>query len=69
MGLVAPLIATALALAAPSTQTSERAVALLSDNRLIELALPAVLDGRTAMRLTTYALEPGGAVSRHRSRR
>jgi hypothetical protein len=41
MELVAPLIATALALAAPSTQTSERAVALLSDNRLIELALPS----------------------------
>jgi hypothetical protein len=41
MGLVAPLIATALALAAPSTQTSERAVALLSDNSLIELALPS----------------------------
>jgi len=40
MGL-APLIATALALAAPSAQTSERAFALLSDNRLIELALPS----------------------------
>src|SRR5258705_12371630 len=41
MGLVAPLIATALALAAPSTQTSERAFAFLWDNRLIELALPS----------------------------
>jgi hypothetical protein len=41
MALVAPLIATALALAAPSPQTSERAFALLSDNRLIELALPS----------------------------
>jgi hypothetical protein len=46
MGLVAPLIATAFALAAPSTQTSERAVALLSDNRLIELALPSREDRR-----------------------
>lgn len=41
MGLVAPLMATVLALAAPSTHTDERAVALLSDNRLIELALPS----------------------------
>jgi hypothetical protein len=41
MALVAPLIASALALAAPSTQTSERAFALLSNNRLIELALPS----------------------------
>jgi hypothetical protein len=41
MGLLAPLLATALALAAPSPQTSERAVALLSDNRLVELALPS----------------------------
>jgi hypothetical protein len=41
MGLVAPLIATALTLAAPASQPSERAFALLSDNRLIELALPS----------------------------
>jgi hypothetical protein len=41
MGLVAPLIATVLTLAAPSPQPSERAFALLSDNRLIELALPS----------------------------
>src|SRR6266511_3055379 len=41
MGFVAPLIATALALASPSPQTSERAFALLSDNHLIELALPS----------------------------
>jgi hypothetical protein len=41
MGLVAPLIATALMLAAPSPKPSERAFALLSDNRLIELALPS----------------------------
>jgi hypothetical protein len=41
MGLVAPLIATALTLAAPSPQPSERAFALLSDNRLLELALPS----------------------------
>ena len=41
MGLVGPLIATALTLAAPSPQPSERAFALLSDNRLIELALPS----------------------------
>jgi hypothetical protein len=41
MGLIAPLIATVLTLAAPSPQPSERAFALLSDNRLIELALPS----------------------------
>jgi hypothetical protein len=41
MGLVAPLIATVLALAGPSAQPSERAVVPLSDNRLIELALPS----------------------------
>jgi hypothetical protein len=41
MGLVAPLIATALMLAGPSPKPSERAFALLSDNRLIELALPS----------------------------
>jgi hypothetical protein len=39
MGAVASLIATALVLTAPSAQTGERAVALLSDNRLIQLAL------------------------------
>ena len=103
MGFVAPLIASALTLAASPPQPSERAFALLSDNRLIELALPsgkivarrrlgpkpreritagrflapaqdrlfvlvstgtgsdsiAVLDARTAKRLTTYVLEPG----------
>jgi hypothetical protein len=41
MGLVAPFIATVLALAAPSLPSSERAFALLADNRLIELALPS----------------------------
>jgi hypothetical protein len=41
MGVAAGLVATALALAAPPAQTSERAVALLSDNRLIQFALPS----------------------------
>src|SRR6266446_4629770 len=38
---VGALLATALALVSPPAHRSERAVALLSDNRLIELALPS----------------------------
>jgi hypothetical protein len=41
MGVVAPLVASALALAAPPAHTNERAVALLSDNRVVQLALPS----------------------------
>ena len=70
MGLVAPLIATVLALAAPSAQPSERAVALLSDNRLIELALPS---GKIVVRRRLGAtprerIEPGRFLAPARDR-
>jgi hypothetical protein len=58
MGAVASLIATALALTAPSAQTGERAVALLSDNRLIQLALPS---GKIVAR-RRLGPKPGGRI-------
>ena len=65
MGVIA-LLAAAVALASPPAHTSERAVALLSDNRLIELALPS---GRSSCVDGDLRARAGCPLSGHRSRR
>jgi hypothetical protein len=62
VGLLAPLLATALAVTAPAARARQQAFALLSDNRLVEVAVPS---GRVAARLR-LAAKPAGYVTEGR---
>jgi hypothetical protein len=61
VGLIAPIVAATLAVAAPGP-SAEHAVALLSDNRLVEVAVPS---GRVTHRLR-LSPQPDGYVTEGR---
>jgi CBS domain-containing protein len=62
VGLLAPLLATTLAIAAPGAPTREHAFALLADNRIVAVAVPS---GRVTARLR-LAPRPQGPISEGR---